>query len=61
MIFGIFSGHSPASISKSIDKIERQREAVKENLAQAVADRAAAMKELQLELTHLAQMKGRLS
>lgn len=59
MIFGLFSGHTVASLTRKGEQLAEARLAHADHINQAVADRQAAIREASEEITVLTQLKLR--
>ena len=60
MILGVFSGTSPASTQRRLEKLEKERSAVSDVIRQGIADRLAGIEELKGEMAAFTAQLARL-
>lgn len=57
MILGFFSGTTATTIARRIEKVQKERTAIATTIDQAVADRIAAIREMQNDLDEIMSLK----
>lgn len=60
MILGIFGGVTPSSIHAKIERLEKMKDTIRGTIAQARADRIAALAEIKNDLAALDSAQSRL-
>jgi hypothetical protein len=60
MLMGLWWGISPRLIERKIVRLAALRAEVTDNIAEALADREAAIREIREEILEITELKGRL-